>query len=108
MLVGGQPPSGEVLEGGFLESSGTRHADTVAVEEDLELEARVEGGEPTRLVVVAREEGGQVEMIVNDLRDDAREVVLGEPLVELRREEEGLLGVVLAKDRTTLGGRAPR
>ena len=57
------------------------------------MQAGIEGGESTGLVVVVREEGFQVEVLVDHLGDDAGEVVLGEPLIEVRREKERLLRI---------------
>jgi hypothetical protein len=56
--------------------------------------------------VVVREEWLQIEVFVDHLGDDARQVVFGEPLIEVGREDEGLLRVVLPERRAALGGHA--
>ncbi len=70
------------------------------------MEAGIEGGESPRLVVVVREEGLQIEVVVDHLGDDAGEVVRGEPLIEIRRKEEGLLGIVLSERGAAFGRHA--
>jgi len=60
----------------------------------------MEGGSAPVLVVEGGEEGVEVEVIVDDLSDDPGEVIGGEPLVEIGRKEQSLIGIVSAEGGT--------
>jgi len=106
MLVGGEPSGRHVLVGRLLELARAPDPDTVAVEDDLEEHPRVERRASSLLVLVARHERSEVEVVVDHLGDDAGEVVRRKPLVEIGRKDERLLRIISAEDRLFLGGHA--
>ncbi len=70
----------------------------MAVEDALKEHARLERQPSFLLVLVARQEWDEVEFVLDHLSDDPRQVVRGEPLVEIEWEARGLLRVVSAED----------
>jgi len=57
-------------------------------------------------VAVALEERGEVERLLDDLGDEAGEVLLGELVVEVRRKQEELVRIVGREDQSMLLGRS--
>ena len=83
-------------------------ADAVGIEEHGELEGRVVGGATPAVLPVIGVEGGEIEL-GHDVKNEERDVILGQPLRERRREQIELVAVDLAQiDRHAPSSRAPR
>ena len=99
VLIGRKPSERHVIKGGARHLPRGRGPDTVAVEPELQEEGRVEGEVATLGVVVSGREEREVDLRVDELGDEPGEVILGEPVVEARWEEEVLMGVVSTEVR---------
>ena len=74
----------------------------VAIDQQLGEHLGMDGGLAALGVAIAVDEGGEVEGLLDDLGDEVGEVILGEPVVQVRGEEKVLLGIVASKDRGML------
>jgi hypothetical protein len=92
-LVGGQHAEGDVLGAVPFELSGGAHAQAVAVQQHAEQELWVVGGVPMPVIAVCSVERGKVEL-VDHVEDEPGEVALGQPVAQVRREQEGLVAIV--------------
>jgi hypothetical protein len=61
-------------------------------------------------VAIAVDQGRKIERLLDNLGDEASQVLLGKPLTEVEGHQKILLGIVGVEDRRTLlgGSRAPR
>ena len=97
MLVGGEPAEGHILVGGAGDGAGGDGARAVAVEPELPEERGIECEIATLGVAVALGEGVQVELVLYELAEDASEVTLGEPVLQVRGEKVALMEVIPAE-----------
>ena len=91
-LVGGQNPEGNVFSQAPLDLPGGAHPKAVAVEQHAQQGLGVVGGVTVAVVAVGSVERGEVEL-VDHVEDEPGEVAVGEPVAQVRREQEGLVAV---------------
>jgi hypothetical protein len=91
-LVGGQHSKGDVLDAAAFDLAGGAHPDAVGVQQYAQHEFGVVGGAAVAVVAVGPVERGAVEL-VDDVEDAPGEMVLGEPVAQVRRQQEGLVAV---------------
>jgi hypothetical protein len=91
-LVGGKDPKGDVFLAAPFELAGGAHPKAVAVQQHAQQQLGVVGGVAVAVVAVGPGEGGQVEL-VDDVQDEPGEVALGEPVAQVRGQQEGLVAV---------------
>jgi len=91
-LVGGQHPEGDVLLAAPLDLAGGAHPQAVAVQQHAQQELGVVGRMAVPIGAVLSVEGLKVEL-VGDVKDEPGEVAGGEPVAQVRWEQEGLVAV---------------
>ena len=94
VLIGGEVAEGHILVGDPGTPPGGDGAHAVAEEPELEHGGREEGGVPPLLVLEPWEGPDEVDLVVDEVGDEPAEVLLGESLLEVRRQEQGLAGIV--------------
>jgi len=91
-LVGGQDSKGNVFDASSFELAGGAHAQAVAVQQHAQQELGVIGGVPVTVVAVGQVKGCQVEL-VDHVEDEPGEMILGEPVAQVRGQQEGLVAL---------------
>jgi hypothetical protein len=91
-LVAGQDPEGDVLGAAAFDLPGGAHADAVRVQEHPQQGLGVVGGVAVPVGAVHAVEGRQVEL-VDHVEDEPSQVLVGQPVAQVRREQEGLVAV---------------
>jgi hypothetical protein len=95
-LVAGQDPEGEVLVAVTFKLPGGAHPDGVGVQEHAEQELGVVGRVTVPVVTVGPVEGPEVDL-VDHVQDEPGEVAVGEPVAQVRGQQEGLVAVTAQK-----------
>jgi hypothetical protein len=91
-LVGGQHPKGDVFLAAAFELSGGAHAKAVAVQQHAQQQLGVVGGMAVPVITVNAIEDSEVELI-DHIEDEPGQVTLGEPVMQVGRQQEGLVAV---------------
>jgi hypothetical protein len=91
-LVGGQDAEGDVLLAAAFDLAGGAHPQAVAIQQHAEQGLGVVGGVAVPVVAVLPVERVEVELVC-DVEDEPGEVALGEPVAQVRGQEEGLVAV---------------
>ena len=95
VLVRRQHAVGDLLVGGPLDLAGGRLAGAVGVHQELHHQGRVVRRlAPPVAGLVGREDRGEVQRVVHHVADEAREVILRQPVLEGRGQQEQLIGCV--------------
>ena len=95
VLARREHPVGDLLVGGPLDRLGRGLAGAVAVKEELHQQGRVVRGlAPSVPGLVGRENRAEIQGVVHYITDKAREVVLREPVLERRGQQQQLIGRV--------------
>ncbi len=105
-LVGGQEPERDVVGALALDRPRGADAGGVAVDQQAHHESGVVGRVAPLLGVVGQDRG-EVECLVDQVRDEPGEVALGQPVVQGRRQQQDLVRVehperLVHRRRTTL------
>jgi hypothetical protein len=95
-LVGADHPEGDVLAAAALDSARRAFADGVGVGEQRHHHRRIVGGGAVAVGPIGRVEGLEVEL-GDGLDHEPGEVVVVEPIAEVRREEHRLVAVAARK-----------
>ena len=93
MLVGGEHAEGDRLVRGAFDLARAAHADAMPVREKLRHHHRVIRRVAAPAVVVRVEDRGQVQRLYR-LAHEVRQMALGEPVVQARRHQRRLVGVI--------------
>ena len=107
VLVGAQHAHGDIAVGGLLELARGGRGGGVAVDQELQHQARVVGRVPP-LSLVRGIDRGEIERGLDQVADEMGEIALGHPLREHRRHQEHLVGVIVPKRLVLAGGRRRR
>ncbi len=91
-LVAGQHPEGDVLVAAAFDLPGGAHPDGVGIQQHAKQRLGVVGGMAVPVAAMRPVEGDEVEL-VGDVKDEPGEMALGEPVAQVRREQEGLVAV---------------
>jgi hypothetical protein len=91
-LVGGQDPEGDVLDAAPLDLPRGAHPQAVAREQHAKQGLGVVGGVAVPVRPVRSVEGFEVELI-DDVLHQPDQVILGQPVAQVGRQQEGLVAV---------------
>jgi hypothetical protein len=91
-LVAGKDSEGEVLGAAPLELPGGAYPDGVAVQQHPQQQFGVVGGMAVSVIAVRPVERGKAEL-VDHAEHKPGEVAFGEPVAQVRGEQEGLVAV---------------
>jgi hypothetical protein len=91
-LVGGQEPEGDVVGATALDRPGGADSGGVAVDEQPHHQPGIVG-RMTALFGVVRQDRSEVEYLVDQIGDEPGQVVLGQPVVQRRRQQQDLIRV---------------
>lgn len=94
MLIGRQKPERNVAVGGAGDTTGGDGPDAVTVEPELQQEGGREGEVPPGRVVVALQEWSKVDLVLDQIADEAGEVIVWEPVTQIQWKEEVLVGLL--------------
>jgi hypothetical protein len=91
-LVGCQDAEGDVLLAAPFDLPGGPYARAVAVQQHAQQSLGVIGGMPVTVVAVGPVKGFEVEL-VDHVEDEPGEMILGEPVAQVRGQQEGLVAL---------------
>jgi hypothetical protein len=92
--VAGQHPKGEILSAAAFELPGGPHAKAAAVQQHAKQQLGVVGRMPVPIGPVGTKERLEVDL-VDHVEEEPRQVVVGQPVSQVGREQDGLIAVAI-------------
>jgi hypothetical protein len=99
--VAGQNAEGDVLRAASFDLPGGAHAQAVGIEQHAQQGFRVVGAMAVPIITVPPVEGFEVEL-VDDVEHEPGEVAVGQPVAQVRVQQEGLVAGVDCRRRVVM------